>query len=380
MTRSTRFRFALLAFVPALMCAVSCGKKGPPLAPLLRVPARGDEVRLRRLGNDVTVGFRIPDKNTDGSSPANLEKMELRALTGDVVDEIGRPLDNAAFVKYSALVAQVEVEPPPPPDEEEAEPSDGKEAAPPKPPKPPKPPDPRPAQGETIVIVETLTDAARTPATVKTMRKPPKLPPPIEPTPPIAQPLISPPIARLARTYVVVGVNKKGQAGMPSARLAVPLDDPPPPPGTPTVKYTATAMVVEWAASADALGLPAPAVAVQPPLPAKPLGMARAPHTYNVYEVTTTPPAGAAAALALPAPLNAVPLGTPLYQDGQVAFGVERCFVVRTVEAVGPVTLESAPSPPACVSAAGHVPAGRAAEPGRCRRRGRDQPDLGNEQ
>jgi hypothetical protein len=52
----------------------------------------------------------------------------------------------------------------------------------------------------------------------------------------------------------------------------------------------------------------------------------------------------------MPIPINARPLDVPQFNEPHVAFGVERCYIVRTVEALGNVTIESLPSPPTCVT------------------------------
>ena len=49
-------------------------------------------------------------------------------------------------------------------------------------------------------------------------------------------------------------------------------------------------------------------------------------------------------------PLNAALLTTPAFTDPRVEFGTERCYIVRRVEMVGAVAIESAPSPPTCVT------------------------------
>ncbi len=75
----------------------------------------------------------------------------------------------------------------------------------------------------------------------------------------------------------------------------------------------------------------------------------RPPHTYNVYE---PPPADASspAGVVAPAPLNGAPLNATVYEDARLQFGVERCYVVRTVEEGGGVTVESLASPAACIT------------------------------
>ena len=49
-------------------------------------------------------------------------------------------------------------------------------------------------------------------------------------------------------------------------------------------------------------------------------------------------------------PLNAKLLTSPDFTDPRLEFGVERCYVVRRVEMAGPIAVESAPSPPTCVT------------------------------
>ena len=77
-----------------------CGKKGPPLAPLRPVPMRTEDMTARRLGNDVFLQFTIPNKNADGTTPADLTQMEAFAITGEPVDPGGRALDAESFIKY----------------------------------------------------------------------------------------------------------------------------------------------------------------------------------------------------------------------------------------------------------------------------------------
>ena len=42
-----------------------CGAKGPPLAPLVVVPVPVTELAVRRLGDEVYVGFTLPTRNRD---------------------------------------------------------------------------------------------------------------------------------------------------------------------------------------------------------------------------------------------------------------------------------------------------------------------------
>ncbi len=48
--------------------------------------------------------------------------------------------------------------------------------------------------------------------------------------------------------------------------------------------------------------------------------------------------------------LNPAPLAEPKFEIGNVEYGKEQCFVVRTVQTLQNVTLESPPSAPACLT------------------------------
>jgi hypothetical protein len=384
-----------------------CGKKGPPLAPLRPAPGRVEDLKIRRLGDEVHVQFTVPTKNADGRGPADIERVTVYALTGEAVNRQRQPLAAKDFDKYAAKVASFEVQPPPDPVEDEAEGEETVEPLPPPPP-PPGPPDARPAQGQVLSVVEKLTPALLSrfvpPGKVPVVRE-------VPPTPPIVVspfPRTEPPPARV---YVAIARSRKDQFGPLSARLSVPLTEVPPTPPAPEATYTASAITVTWVPPAGArvpIQLPSPAVAAAPPttvaapapspvaeMPAPPRaptpvtpatgiepraaavspttaptetmapeGMAQAaalaplasrlrlpfpipvPHTYNLYEHSAVGPAPGS----VPRPLNAQPLATTTYTDARLTFGVERCYVVRTVEAAGQVTVESAPSPPVCVT------------------------------
>jgi hypothetical protein len=84
---------------------------------------------------------------------------------------------------------------------------------------------------------------------------------------------------------------------------------------------------------------------------------------YNVYELGAIGATGATGALGADvapvapsaptapiAPINARLLTAPGFTDPRLEFGVERCYIVRRVEMAGPIAVESAPSPPTCVT------------------------------
>ena len=81
--------------------AAGCGKKGPPLAPLQRLPQAPLELAVTRIEDDVYVRFKVPTQNIDGASPANVARVELYAITADHTPEIQNP---ETLRKLSTLV------------------------------------------------------------------------------------------------------------------------------------------------------------------------------------------------------------------------------------------------------------------------------------
>ena len=69
----------------AVLCAVlaiGCGKKGPPLAPFVRIPAPIDSLTVSRLGHDVYVTLTVPSKDVDAVIPAHISRVEIYGYTG----------------------------------------------------------------------------------------------------------------------------------------------------------------------------------------------------------------------------------------------------------------------------------------------------------
>lgn len=341
-----------------LVVAAGCGKKGPPLAPLQIAPARVADLAARRLGDEVHLRFTVPAVNTDGKGPADVAAVEVLAITGEPVDVNGDSLDARRLMQVVKPVARLDVQPPPPPEtpeerERRIKDEDERRArGEPPPPPPVVPPDPRPRQGEAVSVTERLQPELLTPYVPTLGRKRPDPParPRLDerewPGPPL--PVVEPP---LRRVYIAVGRARNGRAGPPSGRVGVPLTDLPPAPPVPALRHTETVIVVDWEPAPGArLPIVQPsedpdALPVRLVLPGPPA------HAYNVYEP------GNAGGAAGPAPINGAPLRDSVFEDTRLEFGVERCYVVRTVETVSDnVTVESEASPAACITPADVFP------------------------
>ncbi len=239
--RRRRSAAAALAVAAVALAAAGCGKKGPPLPPFAKAPAAPASPSARRLGNIVEIRFTVPVVDLDGQRPANLDRIEVWALTGQVSDP-------ALFLEYATLVGTVPVRPPPPP------PPDVKEGEPPPPPPPPST-EPGLDQGQPGLVVDELTPEDLTPVVVPEIEKQKardlearqellaRLGPLTLTPPDLGTPLPSP----LMRYYVVMGRNG-GRKGAMSPRLAVPLREPPPAPPAPTAVAAESYVELTWTA------------------------------------------------------------------------------------------------------------------------------------
>jgi hypothetical protein len=316
----------LLCLTAAGLAAPGCGKKGPPLAPLARVPQRVMDVAARRTGDTVAITFTIPSSNVDETRPADIGRVDVYAYTAMLPSDVRDP-------RRMALVGSVTVRRPPPP-----QPGDASN----KEPVPAPPPEPGEDQGATATVSETLSADMMVP--VAPDQKPPAPRQAEAPSwfgTPLVPALAGPaPKVEPRRYYVVYGVSRGGNRGPASARQGVPIGEPPAAPPQPGLEATESGVVVTWAVPSGAR-LPYQEPAEGEVLEATALGMESAPPlTYVVYRVS---PGG-------PAKLTAKPITSRTFTDTGSEFGVERCYDVRTVTAEGAVSFESAPSPPACIT------------------------------
>jgi hypothetical protein len=307
---------------------VACGKKGPPLPPLVKLPAAPADFIAERLGADVKVQFTVPPVNTDGSKPANLERVEIYRFIGPEL------ATDDQLLKYGTRIGQLPVKAPRNPDvtTEPDEPTEEAEVE---------------KEGLDQGSVAQLEDELGA-----------DVPPPVEipersrreaRTTPLG---IGPAVPLPSATYVAVGFNKRGRRGPLSRRVSIPLVPPPKPPSSAKIDYNETAITISW-------NPPEAIPPVQEPtandlLPGRFIGLTLPELSYRVYDVSpsaaTSSTTEQASAVAGPLRLTDTPVSEPHFEDTRMAWGVTRCYSIRTVETFGTLTLESDPSPPDCTT------------------------------
>jgi predicted small lipoprotein YifL/fibronectin type 3 domain-containing protein len=320
LVRNGALRPVAAAVVVAALSLSGCGKKGPPLAPIVRVPAPVADLAARRLGDSVHIGFTVPAANRDGSKPAEIDRVELYGYTalqaGDVRDLRDMTLVAAIPVASQAEAGAADVT------------AVGKQ------------------QGSTVTLSEVLSPGAFVAAVVEGNRRPEIVEGPVPPGLPLLWP---PQVSPLRRFYVAQSVGNRRSRVSLSAAVAVLLTEAPPAPPPPTVTYTADRFAVAWEAG-DGTTPDVEEAPAEPLLKGRPIFIRAASHAYNVYDVPraadgTPRPAGAP----LPAPLSAKPLSAPPYIDRRLEFGVERCYAVSAVRLFEEGPVEGPASEAACV-------------------------------
>ena len=350
----------LAALVGLAALAMGCGKKGPPLAPIIVLPTAVAQPVVRHFDDRIYVQFVVPATNTDQSVPADLERIEVYALTTQPgPDQPTLALDD--WLEFATLVTTIPVRPPapppPPPDETASGTVDPLLADPAWPPR----------QREVVTIVERLTADVVTPVDVRLDRDEDEdEDEEIDEIGPIAAPLVSPPMVDPPeRTYILVGVSPRRRESGPSPRVSVPLVASPDRPSRPSVVYDAASVNLTWSAPDTAI------VRGQPPATGDVLETEAflpwpEPSRYEVFDVTPAP-LGGLAPPSLPEPVNPSLLSTPSHRITDVPFGGERCYAVRLVDIVGGTEIRSpaslttcaplidtfAPTPPAGLRAIG---------------------------
>jgi hypothetical protein len=300
--------------------AVGCGKKGPPLAPLVKLPVPPPDLAATRRGNTVDLSFTVPSTNTDGTRPANVAAADVYAITAPVTVP---PLTDANLIKYGTKVGTVAVKAPRDPNltADADDPAD--EVDPPE--------GPGLDQGAIARMNEPLTGEALTMVVVPPDKH-------AAPAPSAASsdgPLLGPPAALPVRTYAVLGTSTRGRKGPLSKRVIVPLVPPPPRPAPATIAYDESAITVSWTMPGAAAAAADDAV-----LPARLIGTAPRPAiTFNVYDTTNADAA---------VKLTAAPIDALTYVDKRIVWGEKRCYAVVATQKVEEATIESDPPPSTC--------------------------------
>lgn len=305
---------AVLAAVVVVSLTAACGKKGPPLPPLRPLPVAPTDVTARRVGDRVQLRFVVPDANQDPSTPVSISRVDVYARSLGYGSE---PPVHSQLLLREFLVGSVDVRPPANPDAPPADPA--------------APVDPRPAPGSPASWSETMPLSAGPPLRLNreqqaaaASRRP--LPFPLAPT------AVTVPFTRISlptRYYTVVGVSGQGRPGTPSLLLQVRLGGEPPVPTEAKIAFTETTLTLTWVSPRGA--------------------------GVSVYESTRD-------GVEQVAPVQAAPITTGTWST-PVTFGVERCFTIRQVQVNGPVSTESAPAGPLCVTPVDTYPPPAPAEP-----------------
>jgi hypothetical protein len=303
---------AVLAACAACVVA-ACGRKGPPLPPLVKLPVAPTELAASRRGSTVDLSFTVPASNTDGTKPANISRVDVYALTAPV------STSDTVVLADGARVATVQVKTPRDPNDTVDVDEPASDVEPPQ--------GPGLDQGATGHAQEVLTAAAmaRPAASAREQKAP------IE-----DRPLVGPPLTAPTRLYLTMGVSPRGRRGPVSKRVMVPLIEPPPPGPRPDVTFDQSGITVTWPAGA------ASEEADEGLLPSRSLVSTAVTTAYNVYE---TPAAGGTEVK-----LTSAPSTDPRFVDDRVEWGRERCYAVRLVSLVDGMAVEGERGEPACVT------------------------------
>ena len=335
--------WALAGAVILALATASCGKKGPPLLPYVRVPVAAEIASARRVGNDVYVTVTVPTSDIDEATPASVCAIDVYAATA------ASPPPVSQFLAVGARVETIPVA-------RYASPSDKSGTV---------TPDPKTGalQGASVTIRDTLTKdemSARELPAPKTGRSgsgSASAAPPTEP----------PSADALRRFYMTLPFNcDRGdrRQGPPSKLVDVPLANVPDKVAGLRVTQKGRDIQIEWEPSGGVIGflidraLPVEVPPVDRPAPASQPSGPAGPTGYNVYReiapdpLTLPPPAAVDSRwAAVPAtPANAQPVTNLSFTDVDVPFDErKRCYQVRAVRGTDAQRVESESSESVCV-------------------------------
>jgi hypothetical protein len=301
-----------ICLLAGAVLVTGCGRKGPPLPPFVRTPIAPGDLAASRRGDTVELTFVVPASNTDQTRPANIERIDIYALT------TAARVSDQDVVARGERIASVEVKAPRDPDRT-IDPGDPAS-------------DLQPLEGagldqggpaelfEDLAAVDIGSDAAPAPVSAD------------------GQPLVGPSCQLMTRAYVGLGISTQGRRGPLSRQASVPLVTAPAPPGRPAVKYDEKGVTIGWPTTAAPQAGPVPEPS-GPRLESRPIGCNAPVVGYHVYEVASARDETR---------LTEQPVAGPAFVDTRIAWGAERCYTVRAVHSLGTLAVESEPAEPVC--------------------------------
>ena len=294
--------------------ATACGKKGPPLPPIVRIPAAVTTISAQRVGDDVFVIATLPERNIDGSQPVATVGVEVWAVTGRT------PPPRQKWAELGTRIGRVDVAP-------AAVGVSTDRAA----------DTSLPLQ---ISVHDHLDSAAMTAA---------------------SEPQTGPASVPLRRFYVAIPLGAKEKSGPVGTVADVDLTSRPGPPADLDVTYDASVLTLTWAPPSDGDAWLAAQRAASRAIAVAPVALDASPWRSTVSRSGETPATPAPAAVVRvagtvrPAPVNAAPLAKTTFTM-PVVFGVETCVTVRSVFSGDGRVAEGGPAPEHCVTPADTFP------------------------
>lgn len=347
------------ACVVLVAAVAACGKKGPPLPPIVRIPAAPEQMTAQRLGNEVYVTVPIPGANVDGTVPADLGRVEVYGYTGTAPPPRGR------FLEVARLVATIPAAPPPRPDE----------------PLPAGPSAAGAVQRSSVTIRDTLTadELAARPLPLPQTERRTFAPTAAASGAPTARSADVAPSLR--RFYLAIAFSPRGVPSPQTSMAELPLTELPDQPVGLRATYTEEAVVLSWEPAGGLVGFlvdraaplepppvdgaPAGAVIARAAPPGQPAAdrssgglepVPAGPTRYHVFRqvapdpLELPPQAPPAWQTDTPAPITMVPIESLQFSDPVLLDGRARCYHVRAVRGDGGAAVLSTPSEPACVT------------------------------
>jgi hypothetical protein len=335
----------------AVVCAISasgCGKKGPPLAPFVHIPAAVEKITAERVGSDVYVKVTVPAQNIDQSTPADIARIDVYGFTGTTPPVPGQ------FLAQADRLAVIQVAPAPRPGE---------------PPLPPATQSSGALQGSEVTVRDVLTSEQLVPKPppppLETGRRRPAPPAPAQTTRPTAP--AGPPMPR--RFYMAIAFSDRARSSPQGTVADVPLSVVPLSPEAIRLEYTSGMVQLSWEPSGGVLGfildrtLPieeAPFDEVPSAQSQQPTAVASdvpaGPTRYNVYRIESADPLAlpdrtlvAAWSAPRPVPLNPMPLTALQFSDAAM-FDRTQCYMVRALRGTGTALVEGDATPMECVT------------------------------